>query len=64
MQANKGGATESQLIKLIADSITNYPSKFQLYAEDKDLDKIVKYMGLPEDQIKALLKYSKIKNQI
>jgi len=64
MQANKGGATESQLIKLIADSITNDPSKFQLYAEDKDLDKIVKYMGLPEDRIKSLLKYSKIKNQI
>jgi hypothetical protein len=64
MQANRGGATESQLAKLIADSITNDPSKFELYSDDKDLDKIIKYMGLPEDRIKSLLKYSKIKNQI
>jgi hypothetical protein len=64
MQANRGGASESELIKLIADSITNDPSKFELYAEDKDLDKIIKYMGLPEDRIKSLLKYSNIRNQI
>jgi hypothetical protein len=64
MQAKGGGASESDLVKLIADSITNDPSKFELYAEDEDLDKIIKYMGLPEDRIKSLLKYSKIKNQI
>lgn len=64
MQANRGGASESELIKLIADSITNDPSKFELYTEDEDLDKIIKYMGLPEDKIKSLLKYSKIKKQI
>ena len=64
MQAKKGGASDSDLVKLIADSLTNNPSKFELYAEDEDLDKIIKYMGLPEDSIKSLLKYSKIKNQI
>jgi hypothetical protein len=64
MLANRGGASEIDLIKLIADSLTNDPSKFGLYSEDKHLDKIIKYMGLPEDRIKSLLKYSKIKNQI
>lgn len=64
MLANRGGASEIDLIKLIADSITNDPTKFGLYSEDKQLDKIIKYMGLPEDRIKSLLKYSKIKNQI
>jgi len=64
MQASRGGASEIDLIKLIADSLTNDLSKFGLYSEDKDLDKIIKYMGLPEDRIKSLLKYSKIKNQI
>jgi len=64
MLANRGGASEIDLIKLIADSITNDPTKFGLYSEDKQLDKIIKYMGLPEDKIKSLLKYSKIKNQI
>ena len=60
----KNGASEIDLIKLTADSITNDPTKFELYSDDKNLDKIIKYMGLPEDKIKSLLKYSKIKNQI
>ena len=64
MLGKRGGASESDIIKLIADSLTNDPSKFELYSDDKDLDKIIKYMGLPEDKIKSLLKYSKIKNQI
>ena len=64
MLGKRTGASESDIIKLIADSLTNDPSKFELYSDDKDLDKIIKYMGLPEDKIKSLLKYSKIKNQI
>lgn len=64
MLGKRGGASESDIIKLIADSITNDPSKFELYSDDEDLDKIIKYMGLPEDKIKSLLKYSKIKKQI
>ena len=64
IQAKKNGASEIDLIKLTADSITNDPTKFELYSDDKNLDKIIKYMGLPEDKIKSLLKYSKIKNQI
>jgi len=64
MLANKGGASNNDLIKLIGDSIANDPSKFALYAEDDDLDKIIKSIGWPEDKVKSLLRYSNIRNQI
>jgi hypothetical protein len=64
MQANRGGASNNDLIKLIGDSIANDPSKFALYAEDDDLDKIIKSIGWPEDKVKSLLRYSNIRNQI
>jgi endonuclease III len=49
---------------MIGDSIANDPSKFALYAEDDDLDKIIKSIGWPEDKVKSLLRYSNIRNQI
>jgi hypothetical protein len=64
MLANKGGASNNDLIKLIGDSIANDPSKFALYAENDDLDKIIKSIGWPEDKVKSLLRYSNIRNQI
>ena len=64
MQANRGGASNDDLIKMIGDSIANDPSKFALYAEDDDLDKIIKSIGWPEDKVKSLLRYSNIRNQI
>ena len=64
MQGNKGGASNNDLIKLIGDSISNDPSKFALYADDPDLDKIIKSIGWSEDRVKSLLRYSNIRNQI
>jgi hypothetical protein len=64
MQGNKGGASNNDLIKLIGDSIANDPSKFALYADDPDLDKIIKSIGWPDDRVKSLLRYSNIRNQI